>query len=249
MSQSVNDGDGGADRPVSTSLEARSVSNVVPAGCGETLAMLDPLYMCHFLCTNLQIWVMTSSCAPLSMHVRTRTVVSSVVTYDPDMSKIKGCTNMFTCYKNHMSRCRTKSWAAIWSLLHIQSKIQFFHAIARGFLLFGVNWSRQALYYMSSWKRASLCAGQTVRLNDSLINDKETGRHGSYLWHKQRWTTNAIFTRHCCKSECEMTNFKIANIGNIGKKCIYTLLIAIIMAVSHCQAVLCTCFVWQIVAI
>lgn len=49
MSQSVNDGDGVADRPVTTSLEARSVSNVIPAGCGETLAMFYPSCMPLFV--------------------------------------------------------------------------------------------------------------------------------------------------------------------------------------------------------
>lgn len=55
MSQSVNDGDGGADRAVSTSLEARGVSNVVPAGCEATLVMLYPAFTSTLAQKNLQI--------------------------------------------------------------------------------------------------------------------------------------------------------------------------------------------------
>lgn len=55
MSQSVNDGDGGADRAVSTSLEARGVSNVVPAGCEETLAMLNQVFTSTLAQKDLQI--------------------------------------------------------------------------------------------------------------------------------------------------------------------------------------------------
>lgn len=55
MSQSVNDGDGGADRAVSTSLEARGVSNVVPAGWEETLALLHEVFTSTLAQKDLQI--------------------------------------------------------------------------------------------------------------------------------------------------------------------------------------------------
>lgn len=55
MSPSVNDGAGGADRAVSASLEARGVSNDVPAGCEVTLATLYPAYTSTLVQKNVQI--------------------------------------------------------------------------------------------------------------------------------------------------------------------------------------------------
>lgn len=62
-----------------------------------------------------------------------------------------------------------------------QSKIKFFHAIARGFLLFGVNWSRQALYRLSSWKPGSVCC----RANCQAAADCVKCRY-FYVWIKWR---------------------------------------------------------------
>lgn len=112
MSQSVNDGDGGADRAVSTSLEARGVSNVVPAGCEATLVMLYPAFTSTLAQKIYKSKWWPHRCAPVSAHAHacahTYTVVSSVVTANPDIYKVKRCTNIFTCYKKHMSRCTTK---------------------------------------------------------------------------------------------------------------------------------------------